>query len=133
MWYRWFYKAPLFLLLGGALILLLGYIVMLLWNALIPPLFHGPIVTFWQSTGILILLKILFHNHHFGQWPGRGWHPSYHKHWKHRFEARLASLSPEERQKFKDEWSKRCNPRYWDDCCREDDIETTGQEKKDTE
>jgi hypothetical protein len=89
MWYRWFYRAPLFLILGGALILLVGYVVMLLWNALIPALFQGPVVTFWQAVGIMVLLKILFHNHHYSRWHGHGWH----RHWKHRFETKLAVQS----------------------------------------
>jgi hypothetical protein len=127
---RWFYRAPLFLIIGGALILLIGYIVMLLWNALVPALFHGPLLTFWQAVGVLVLLKILFHNHRFGRWHGHGWHPSYHRHWKHRFEAKLASMNPEEREKFKEEWSKRCNPRYWDHCCSTDEHEHAEHEKK---
>jgi len=130
MWYRWFYKAPLFMLLAGVLIILLGYIVMLLWNELVPTLFNGPVLTFWQSVGFLILMKILFHNHHLGRWHGHGWHPSYHRHWKQRFEARLAAMSPDEKEKFKEEWSKRCNPRYWDNCCMTEEKEKPADEKK---
>ena len=36
---------------------------MLLWNWLIPDLFSGPILTFWQSIGLLVLFKILFGHH----------------------------------------------------------------------
>jgi hypothetical protein len=113
MWYRWFYRAPLFLILGGALIILIGYVVMLLWNALIPALFHGPVLTFWQAIGLLVLVKILFHSHRYNRWHSNGWHPSYHRHWKKRFEEKIAAMNPEDREKFKEEWRKRCRPGYW--------------------
>jgi hypothetical protein len=130
MWYRWFYRAPLFLILGGAFILLVGYVVMLLWNALVPALFHGPVLTFWQAVGVMVLFKILFHNHRFNRWHGHGWHPSWHQHWKQRFEAKLAGMRPEDREKFKDEWSKRCNPHHWNNCCSDDEYEHHDHEKK---
>lgn len=34
-------------------------LVMLLWNALIPELFNGPELSYWQTAGIFILSKIL--------------------------------------------------------------------------
>jgi hypothetical protein len=130
MWYKWFYKAPLFLLLSGVLIILFGFIVMLLWNALVPMLFHGPVLTFWQATGLLILVKILFHTHQFNRWSAHGWYPSHYKIWKNRFEARLAAMNPEEREKFKEEWRKRCNPRYWNNCFSPDNKQQPGDEKE---
>jgi hypothetical protein len=32
---------------------------MSLWNTLIPALFHGPVLTFWQTAGLFLLSKIL--------------------------------------------------------------------------
>ncbi len=121
MWYKWFYKVPLFLVLAGLVIFLLGYVVMLLWNALIPPLFNGPVLTFWQTVGILVLFKIFFHNHRFNSWHYDPWRRDYHHYWKHKFEAKLASMTPEEKEKFKEEWKRRCNPRYWNHRCTPDD------------
>lgn len=46
--------------LGIAAAFLFTYLVMLLWNALVPDLFNGPVLTYWQSLGILVLSKILF-------------------------------------------------------------------------
>ena len=46
--------------LGVAAAFLFTYLVMLLWNALVPDLFNGPVLTYWQSLGILVLSKILF-------------------------------------------------------------------------
>ena len=77
-----------------------GFAAMLLWNALIPDLFHGPFLTFWQAVGLLVLSHILFHSfggHGHGSWA--------HRHWKHRFEAKLAAMTPEEREKFKEEYN----------------------------
>ena len=35
-------------------------VVMYLWNWLIPDLFNGPVITFWQAFGLILLSKILF-------------------------------------------------------------------------
>lgn len=46
---------------GIALLIYLGgMLVMWLWNALLPPLFGLPVVTFWQALGLLALSRILF-------------------------------------------------------------------------
>ena len=39
---------------------LLGYIIMLLWNWLMPEIFGLIEITYWQAVGIIILAKILF-------------------------------------------------------------------------
>jgi hypothetical protein len=46
----------------GAVIIafLFGYFVMLLWNWLLPPLFHVGTIGYWQAFGLVILAKILF-------------------------------------------------------------------------
>lgn len=70
--------------------------VMLLWNALIPELFHGPVLSYWQALGLLVLSHILF----------RGGHPHHLRTemWHRRMEERLAGMTPEERQKFHERW-----------------------------
>jgi hypothetical protein len=86
---------------------LLSAVVMLLWNALIPQLFGGPALSFAQAAGLLILSHILL----------RGWSPWRHSQawrrdrWSRRFEERLAGMTPEEQQKFREEWRQRCG---WD-------------------
>ena len=101
---RWALKAVKmvgFLVIGT---LVLGLVVMLLWNALIPELFAGPTLTFWQSVGLLALSHILLRG--WGRWRyANGWR---HDRWRHRFEEKLASMAPEEREKFKEEWRRRC-------------------------
>jgi hypothetical protein len=44
----------------GALAVLCGFIVMWLWNWLLPGLFGFSTITFWQGVGIVILAKIIF-------------------------------------------------------------------------
>ncbi|MGB0390191.1 MAG: hypothetical protein ACPGD5_01390 [Salibacteraceae bacterium] len=44
----------------SALAILFGYIIMSLWNWLMPELFDLPIITYWQAVGLFILAKILF-------------------------------------------------------------------------
>jgi hypothetical protein len=52
-------------LVGIALIgLLVGIVIQLLWNWLMPAIFGLPEITYWQGVGIFILFKILFGAHH---------------------------------------------------------------------
>jgi len=67
-------------ILGLAFITLTVYVVMCLWNALIPILFHGPVLTFWQTAGLFLLSKILLTGiapgpHHSGK---KDWRRKYH-------------------------------------------------------
>ncbi len=54
------FKIFFFILLGLVIAFLVGYIVMRLWNWLMPELFGLPEVGYWQAVGILILAKIIF-------------------------------------------------------------------------
>jgi hypothetical protein len=72
-----------------------GYVVMSLWNWLMPAIFGVKPVTFLQALGLLILGKILFggFHRHSGGWRGRGW--------KRHMEERWAQMSPEERERLR--------------------------------
>ncbi len=50
----------LFALLGIGAIFLFGWIVMLLWNWLMPDIFGLPHVTYWQAWGLMLLSCIFF-------------------------------------------------------------------------
>jgi hypothetical protein len=46
-------------ILGLGFVILAIFVTMSLWNWLIPTLFHGPVLTFWQTAGLFLLSKIL--------------------------------------------------------------------------
>jgi len=46
-------------ILGIGFVFLVIWGVMALWNCLIPALFHGPVLTYWQTAGLFLLSKIL--------------------------------------------------------------------------
>ena len=49
-------------ILGFGLLALFGWIVMLLWNWLMPLIFGLKTLTYWQAWGLLLLCSILFKN-----------------------------------------------------------------------
>ena len=54
------FKYAGFGLLGIAGLILFTFVVMWLWNWLVPEVFNGPVLTYWQTLGLLILSKIIF-------------------------------------------------------------------------
>jgi hypothetical protein len=77
-----------------------SFVVMQLWNWLMPALFGLHLITFWQALGVLVLSKILF-----GGFRGR---PGSHMPWRRRMMERWAQMSPEEREKFREGIRGRC-------------------------
>jgi hypothetical protein len=74
--------------------------VMLLWDALVPPLFHGPTLGYWQAVGLLLLSRLLF-----GGLRGRG---GWRGHWRQRWRERWEQMSPEERARLRERIASRC-------------------------
>jgi len=104
MKHRWPLRIAKFLAIAALALFVIGLVIMLLWNALVPDLFKGPVITFWQAVGLLLLSHILFRG--WGGWHyAGGWR---HRRWKHHLEERLAAMTPEERDKYKDELRRRC-------------------------
>ncbi|HEU5237867.1 MAG TPA: hypothetical protein VFU37_12035 [Pyrinomonadaceae bacterium] len=85
---RRFWKFPLIV---ATVILIKAGIVLFLWNALIPDLFHGPVLTYLQALGLTVLAKLLFGFHGFRPFGGPPW------------KARWPGLSPEEREKLRED------------------------------
>jgi hypothetical protein len=79
--------------------LLFGYVTMLLWNWLVPALFSGPVINFWQALGLLVLSKILFGSFGGGKHCGCGHRSG--GHWKSRYYEKMSGMSPEDRERFK--------------------------------
>jgi len=103
----WIGRAAKFVVLVALAITGFGWLVMSLWNALIPAIFQGPVITFWQAIGLLVLTRLLFAG--FRPWSSYRQH---RRHWQKRWEAKMASLTPEEREKIRLAYEKRCG-RYW--------------------
>jgi hypothetical protein len=100
------HRNKLFLIpLGIAAILaLVSYVVMQLWNHLLPEILHVETITYWQAMGIFILSKILFG---FGGKGGPGGGAPWMRR-KQMMEERFRNMSPEERANFKAQWKDRC-------------------------
>ena len=105
-----FIKVLMFIAIGAAAILLFGWIVMSLWNAILPEVLGVKAISFIQALGILLLSKILFGGFH-----GRKheWKRKINEKWNSRMEEKLAGMTPEEREKFKAEWKNRCGGMRW--------------------
>ncbi len=100
---RWFRRGVGFLVVAVAVVFIIGLVIMLLWNALVPDLFRGPSITYWQAVGLLVLSHLLLRG---GPWHRRhGWH---HEQWRRRLEERMAGMTPEEREKFKAGFRSHC-------------------------
>lgn len=94
---RW-WLAPVFL---GAMALFV-WIAMLLWNSLMPGIFHLPQINYWEAAGLLILSRLLFgFGGHWGR-PGR-----------HHMRQKWEKMNPEEREKFREHL--RNHHHFWED------------------
>lgn len=98
----WFARAAKFAVILIVALGVVGAIVMSLWNWLVPSLFSGPMLTYWEALGLLLLSRLLFgglrphghhrHGHHHGPFGRR---------WRH--------MSDEERQRMREHLrSRRC-------------------------
>lgn len=96
------------IVLGIFMIALMGSITMYLWNWLVPGLFNGPEITFLQTLGLLLLVKIITGIGGMGRhrW-GRHGHYSSHM-WKQKWEQKMSGMSEEEKEKFKEMYYRRC-------------------------
>ena len=52
-------KVPVIVTVIALIIVIKSAIVLLLWNALIPNLFHGPPLTYPQALGLTVLVKLV--------------------------------------------------------------------------
>jgi membrane protein implicated in regulation of membrane protease activity len=78
--------------------------VMLLWNNVLAQVVHVSTISFWQALGILVLSKILFGGFRGAQWGRHEWRKRMMQRWEH--------MSPEEKEKFRNEWQERCGRRF---------------------
>ena len=108
----WAGRIALFILLAAIAILVFGGVVMLLWNNVLAQVTHVSTITFLQALGILVLAKILFGGFR-GGWGSRRyyWKQRMKEKWDQRMREKWDNMTSEEREKFKQEWQKRCG--HW--------------------
>ncbi|MFX0565919.1 hypothetical protein ACNF5A_002942 [Kosakonia cowanii] len=82
------------LIIGAALFVVLGLVVMSLWNALLPAILGVKSIGFWQALGILVLSRILFGG--LGFRPGMFGMGRAHR----RMHERWMAMTPEQREEF---------------------------------
>jgi len=95
--------------LGIAAVFAFTFVVMWLWNWLVPEIFNGPVLGYWQTLGLLVLSKIIFSG--IG---GGGSKPSHSRkyrceddypksRWRQKYEAKMNGKVEEERKRQDDE------------------------------
>lgn len=89
---KWIRRAPF--IIAAVLLGMAAFtgVVMMLWNSILPVVFHVGAITFWQAAGILLLCKILFGSFR------RPWHRGM---WKQRMFMKWESMTPEEKEQFR--------------------------------
>ncbi len=107
---RMVWKVGRVIALIAVVALALGFIIMQLWNGLVPELFGGPVIGYWQAIGLLLLSRILL-----AGGPGGRGGPWRRSDARHRFAERWAAMSPEERERFRRDGFRRCGPRFGDE------------------
>ncbi len=95
-----------FFAMAAAFLLLIGGIVTLLWNAILPDLLGVKPIKFWQAIGLLLLFRLLIGGIRFGLLGKK--HPyAKRKAWREKW----MNMSHEERKEFKSRWKERCKQR----------------------
>ena len=99
---NWTARATRIALIGIIALALFGFVVMSLWNWLMPSLFGLTVISFWQALGLVVLSRILFGGFHS--------HGGRRTHWRRRMQERWERMTPEEREKFREGIGSFCRP-----------------------
>jgi hypothetical protein len=92
------------------------FAVMWLWNWLVPDIFNGPSIGFLQAAGLLLLSRIMFRG--FRGFQCNGTPGPFLGKWK----EHLEKMSPEQREKMRELWKKRCGYSICDDDKKDEAI-----------
>jgi hypothetical protein len=111
----WFFRGLAMLAFAAAFLAAFGYVVMTLWNAVLPAVAGVHALTFFQAVGLLVLSRILFGGLRGRRHRGWGWH------WRGRMQARWQLMTPEEREQFRSRLGRRSH------CRRADSSTSTPQ------
>ncbi len=80
-----------------------GWVVMMLWNWLVPGIFHWSKINYAQALGLFVLSRILFGGFHF-----RGSRYRRPPFANSKFKEKFMHMTDEEKQSFKEQWKQRC-------------------------
>ena len=97
----WPVKVLFFLIAVAAFLIVAGWIVMVLWNLILPDVVGVRQISWWQALGILVLSRLLF-----GSWGRFG-----RRHLDHRktmWRNKWKEMNDEERAAFKARWREKC-------------------------
>lgn len=95
----WIAKALKIIVLVIVAVTVFGYVVMQLWNWLLPPIAGWHTIDFAQAIGLLVLARLLF-----GGFRGHAG-----MHWRQRMHGRWAQMTPEERERFRAGLGRHCH------------------------
>ena len=101
----WLLRGLRFFFFAALFVAVAGFGTQALWNWLMPALFRLPAITLGQTYGLLLLSRILFGGFRGGR-PG-AWARK-RREWKQRMTGRMEHLSPEAREKFRQQMQTRC-------------------------
>ena len=107
---------------------ILGYGTMMLWNWLIPDLFGGPVITFWQALGLVLLCKLLLGFPHNAPRSRLG--PPKKENRREHWEARASRMTPEEKERMKDQLSRCMGGRWGWKSPREEEFQGNKDEEQ---
>lgn len=93
-------RKKIFILIPIAILLVLPFMVMLLWNNILVELLSLKTISYLQALGLFVLSRILFGSFGFGNRPK----PPYAKQF---FKEKLMNLSVDEKLCMKEEWKNR--------------------------
>jgi hypothetical protein len=87
----WIFRGIKFAAFAVIALAALSYLVMSLWNLVLPAAAGWHALSFVQALGLLVLCRLLF-----GGWRGRGgWH------WRRRMYERWEQMTPEQREQLR--------------------------------
>jgi len=106
---RRFARVLKFVVIALAAAAVMSFVVMRLWNWVVPPVLGLHAIGYWQALALLALARILFGGFRRGF---GGFGPGMH--WRRRMMDRWAQMTPEEREKFRvgmgAAMGRRCGP-----------------------
>jgi hypothetical protein len=107
----WLLRGLRFVAFAALFVAAAGFITMSLWNWLVPVLFQGPSISFVQTLGLLLLSRILFGGWGRGGQAGMSWARKKQL-WREKIESRMADMTPEQQEKFRQKMQVACGPAW---------------------